>query len=58
MKVCSQEVHMSQDAEAATSDLSDSPLIAPRDRREQIRLRVVDEGFARIEDLAQAFRVG
>lgn len=27
---------------------------SPRDRREQIRRRVVDEGFAKIEDLAEA----
>lgn len=29
----------------------------PRERREQIRRRVVDEGFVRIEDLAEAFDV-
>lgn len=48
---------MSEDVAMAKGDLSDSPLTAPRDRREQIRLRVVDEGFVRIEDLAEAFGV-
>lgn len=30
---------------------------APRERREQIRTRVVDEGFIRIEDLAETYGV-
>lgn len=48
---------MSEDVAAASSEPSDAPTIAPRDRREQIRQRVVGEGFVRIEDLAEAFSV-
>lgn len=34
-----------------------TPVTGPRDRREQVRRRVVDEGFVRIEDLAEAHGV-
>jgi DeoR/GlpR family transcriptional regulator of sugar metabolism len=46
-----------EDVTAAKSEPSEVPLAAPRDRREQIRARVVDQGFVRIEDLAEAFGV-
>jgi DeoR/GlpR family transcriptional regulator of sugar metabolism len=42
---------------AAAADEATAPLTAPRERREQIRLRVVEEGLVRIEDLAEAFGV-
>jgi DeoR/GlpR family transcriptional regulator of sugar metabolism len=48
---------MSENMVTVKAHLPDSQLIALRDRRERIRLRVVDEGFARIEDLAEAFGV-
>ena len=48
---------MPEDVTAAKSEPSELPLAAPRDRREQIRARVVDQGFVRIEDLAEAFGV-
>ena len=32
-------------------------LVAPRERREQIRARVIDEGFVRMEHLAEAYNV-
>ena len=51
------EVPVSEDEAVAKSELADGLGLAPRDRREQIRLRVADEGFVRIEALAEAFGV-
>ena len=48
---------MPEDVTAANGEPSELPLAAPRDRREQIRARVVDHGFVRIEDLAETFGV-
>ena len=51
------EVPVSEDEAVAKSELADGLGLAPRDRREQIRLRVVDEGYVRIEALAESFGV-
>jgi DeoR/GlpR family transcriptional regulator of sugar metabolism len=52
-----QEVLVPEDMSTARSEPSDAPVSAPRDRREQIRLRVVEEGSVRVEDLAETFGV-
>jgi DeoR/GlpR family transcriptional regulator of sugar metabolism len=52
-----EEVPVPEDVTAAKSEPLEVPPAAPRDRREQIRARVVDQGFVRIEDLAEAFGV-
>jgi DeoR/GlpR family transcriptional regulator of sugar metabolism len=46
-----------EDVAAGKSEPPEASTAAPRDRREQIRARVVGHGFVRIEDLAETFGV-